>query len=87
MDPSPSTKPGPTPAPASSRPDGDRRGPSLWLRFRNRLISGLIFALPIAITFSIVYWLLMMMQRFVIDPLAMLTTRMQAYVRHYPALG
>jgi uncharacterized membrane protein len=54
--------------------------------FRNRLIGGLIFALPIAITFSIVYWLLLTLERFVLNPLATLTTRMQAYIRHYPAL-
>src|SRR5262249_47184564 len=53
---------------------------------RNRLIGGLIFALPIAITFSIVYWLLLTLQRFVLDPLARLTASIQAYVSHYPAL-
>jgi uncharacterized membrane protein len=50
------------------------------------LIGGLIFALPIAITFSIVYWLLLTLQHFVLDPLARVTASVQAYVRHYPAL-
>jgi len=70
-------------SPANS---GKDRQPSFGQTFRNRIISGLIFALPIAITFSIVYWLLMMLERFVLNPLATLTTRLQAYVRHYPAL-
>lgn len=73
--------------PASPRTPGDHRSSSLLQRFRNRLIGGLIFALPIAITFSIVYWLLVTLQRFVLDPLARLTTSLQAYVRNYPALG
>ena len=72
--------------PASSRMPGAHRHPSFPERIRNRLISGLIFALPIAITFSIVYWLLVTLQRFVLDPLARLTNSLQAYFRHYPAL-
>jgi uncharacterized membrane protein len=66
-------------------PDKARQVP-LFQHVRNRLISGLIFALPIAITFSIVYWLLITLQRFVLNPLAKLTTWLQAYFRHYPAL-
>ncbi len=60
--------------------------PSFGQTFRNRLISGLVFALPIAITFSIVYWLLITLQRFVLNPLAKMTAWLQAYFRHYPAL-
>jgi uncharacterized membrane protein len=54
--------------------------------FRYRVISGLIFALPIAITFSIVYWLLLTLERFVLNPLATITAKIQAYFRHYPEL-
>jgi uncharacterized membrane protein len=89
MDRSSSTEPGrdlpsaPAPLPAPS----DIRQTSWSQVVRNRLIGGLIFALPIAITFSIVYWLLLTLERFVLNPLAALTTRLQAYVRHYPALA
>jgi uncharacterized membrane protein len=88
MDPSPGIEPGQhVPAsPVRLRPHGDNRPASVRQRIRNRLIGGLIFALPIAITFSIVYWLLITLQRFVLDPLARLTASIQAYVRHYPAL-
>lgn len=88
MDRAPATEPVPgQPVPPGPHPaPGDARRPSLWQLFRNRLIGGLIFALPIAITFSIVYWLLLTLERFVLNPLATLTTRLQAYFRHYPAL-
>ncbi len=85
MDRAPSTEPGQTSPTGPSSPRDPRR-PSFVQTFRNRLIGGLIFALPIAITFSIVYWLLLTLERFVLNPLATLTTRMQAYIRHYPAL-
>ena len=88
MDPSPGIELGQhmSPSPPSLRPHGDNRPASVRQKFRNRLIGGLIFALPIAITFSIVYWLLLTLQHFVLDPLARLTASIQAYVRHYPAL-
>jgi uncharacterized membrane protein len=88
MDPFPGTEPGQdaSPAPSSPRAHGDTRPASFHQKVRNRLIGGLIFALPIAITFSIVYWLLLTIQRFVLDPLARLTASIQASVRDYPAL-
>jgi uncharacterized membrane protein len=88
MDPSPGIESGQqaSPSPLSLRSHGDNRPASVRQRIRNRLIGGLIFALPIAITFSIVYWLLLTLQRFVLDPLARLTASVQASVRHYPAL-
>ena len=52
--------------------------------FRSRLISGLVFCLPIAITFSIVYWLLLTIQRFVLDPLAGLINQLQLWIRNHP---
>ncbi len=48
------------------------------------MISGLVFCLPIAITFSIVYWLLMTMKQFVLDPLAGLINGVQLWMRNYP---
>ncbi len=89
MDPSAGTETGRNdpPAPVSTRPQGDSRATSFRQKFRNRLIGGLIFALPIAITISIVYWLLVTLQSFVLDPLAKLTASVQAYVSHYPALA
>ena len=87
MNPAPATEPVPSvpPAPRSPRGSGEDRQPTLRQTIRNRLISGLIFALPIAITFSIVYWLLMTLERFVLNPLATLTAHLQAYFSHYPA--
>jgi uncharacterized membrane protein len=88
MDRTPAPEPGheTIAAPPPTRTAGDPRHPSFRLQFRNRLISGLIFALPIAITFSIVYWLLLTLQGFVLNPLAKVTALLQAYFSHYPAL-
>ncbi len=77
---------GTIPAAPSPRDPLETRPVSLFQRFRNRIIAGVVFALPIAITFSIVYWLLATLQRFVLDPLARLTAAVQGYFRHYPAL-
>jgi uncharacterized membrane protein len=49
------------------------------------LISGLIFTLPIVITFWIVYWIFLTLERFVLDPLAGVIHRIHAFIRHYPA--
>lgn len=88
MDQDPEPRPNETPPAATSAPAAaDFRPASLRQQFRNRLISGLVFALPIAITFSIVYWMLVTLQRFVLNPLAALTAQMQAYIRNYPALN
>ncbi len=64
---------------------GEPRQASFGSSFRARMIGGLIFALPIAITFSIVYWLLITLQQFVLNPLARITSWLQAYVSHYPS--
>jgi uncharacterized membrane protein len=50
------------------------------------LISGLIFSLPIVITFWIVYWIFTTMQRFVLTPVAGLVNRIHALMRDNPAL-
>ena len=54
--------------------------------FRARVISGLIFSLPIVITFWIVYWIFMTLEHFLLNPLALLVNRIQAWMRDYPAL-
>ncbi len=76
--------PGRGPNPDSPR--GSQPSRSFSQNFRNRLISGLIFCLPIAITFSIVYWLLLTIQRFVLDPIAGLINQFQLWIRNYPGL-
>ncbi len=75
----------PIPTPAAGANTGVPRPISFGSTIRARLIGGLIFALPIAITFSIVYWLLITLQQFVLNPLARITSWLQAYVSHYPS--
>ena len=59
---------------------------SVLSSFRARLISGLIFSLPIVITFWIIYWIFMTLERFLLNPLAGLITRIHAWMTNYPAL-
>lgn len=79
----------PTPTPTPPPSDGDplrMRFP--WLAaFRRRVISGLIFALPIAITFWIIYWLYSTLQNLVLDPGARLIKRatVRAGLENLPA--
>jgi uncharacterized membrane protein len=54
--------------------------------FRARIISGLIFSLPIVITLWIVYWIFMTLERFLLYPLAVVVNRIHAWLRDYPAL-
>jgi uncharacterized membrane protein len=81
-------EPGPDPvlfSPAENTAGENR--PRSWSQgIKSRMISGLVFCLPIAITFSIVYWLLLTLERFVLDPLAGLVHRLQLGIRNYPAL-
>ena len=57
-------------------------GPRAFFRsVRTQLISGLIFALPIVITFWIIYWLLMTLERFLLNPVADIINRIQAWMR------
>jgi uncharacterized membrane protein len=59
---------------------------SFFSAVQGRLVGGLVFALPIVITFWIVYWLLLTIQKFLLDPLAGLVNRLQAWIRNSPAL-
>jgi uncharacterized membrane protein len=91
MDQLPSTA-APVPAPIAALPPGfesiprEKKPRSPLQGLRNRLVSGLVFGLPIIITFWIVYWLLLTLERFILDPLAGLVNRLQAWIRDYPAL-
>jgi uncharacterized membrane protein len=53
---------------------------------RARLISGVVFMLPIVITFWIVYWIFLTIQRFLLTPLAAFVNRIGALMRDNPAL-
>ncbi len=66
----------------SPRPRG---ATPLFASLRTQLISGLIFTLPIVITFWIVYWLFMTLERFILDPTADVINRIQAWMRNYSA--
>ena len=65
-----------TPKPFSPR--------SLFSSLRNQLISGLIFSLPIVITFWIIYWIFLTLERFLLNPVAALIHRIIAWMRNYP---
>jgi uncharacterized membrane protein len=78
--------------PGASPPDvGASKSPRWSLKaelsvFRSRIVSGLLLSLPIVITFWIVYWILMTLERFLLDPLAGLVNRIHAWMRNAPAL-
>lgn len=44
----------------------------LWLGIKGRILGGMIIVLPVLITLWVVGWLFLALQRYVIDPLAML---------------
>ena len=43
---------------------------AIFISLRTQLISGLIFTLPIVITFWIVYWIFLTLERFLLNPVA-----------------
>jgi uncharacterized membrane protein len=88
MDPLPSTaaRPGAPPPGAVKRQQPGFSLGSVLSSVRARLISGLIFSLPIVITFWIVYWIFLTLERFLLNPLASLVNRIHAWMRDYPAL-
>jgi uncharacterized membrane protein len=43
-----------------------------WLSIRGRILGGLMLVLPILITLWVIYWLYSTLEKFVIDPLALL---------------
>jgi uncharacterized membrane protein len=72
-------------------PDAKAGGARSWtpravfVSLRTQLISGLIFTLPIVITFWIVYWIFMTLERFLLDPAADVIHRIHGWMRNYPA--
>jgi uncharacterized membrane protein len=74
------------PAPKTLTGGAKGFGPrGIFNSLRNQLISGLIFMLPIVITFWIVYWIFLTLERFLLDPVAYIIHRIHAWIRHYPA--
>jgi len=74
------------PAKATPRPPNGWGWGSLLSSVQARLISGLIFSLPIVITFWIIYWIFLTIERFLLNPLAGLVNRIHALMRDNPAL-
>ena len=58
---------------------------AIFIALRTQLISGLIFTLPIVITFWIVYWIFLTLERFLLNPIAYVIHRIHAWMRDYPA--
>ena len=64
------TKPAGIPDPrAGSAPAGPRRA---WHSIRGRIVGGLMLVLPIVITLWVIYWVYSTLEKYVIDPLALL---------------
>ena len=74
------------PAPKAPARRAGRWSPrAIFNSLRTQLISGLIFTLPIVITFWIVYWIFMTLERFLLNPVADVIHRIHAWMRNYPA--
>jgi uncharacterized membrane protein len=62
----------------SSSLEAPPAGPALtaprraWYSFRGRILGGLLLVLPFVITFWVIYWLYSSLEKYVIDPLALL---------------
>jgi uncharacterized membrane protein len=72
MDTTPTTVPGPpgTPDPQTDPAPGALR--RVWHGIRGRILGGLLLVLPVLITFWVIYWLYSSLEKYVIDPLALL---------------
>jgi uncharacterized membrane protein len=62
-----------------------KRG-TTWTRIRNRLIEGLLVALPVFVTFWIIHWLYSWLESYVIEPLAVLVLWKVRNLRSAPEL-
>jgi uncharacterized membrane protein len=66
-------------APPSPVPEPDTDPPGLfrktWYSIRARILGGLLFVLPFAITLWVIYWIYSRLERYVIDPLALIVLR------------
>jgi uncharacterized membrane protein len=91
MGPSPSI-PTPPPKPKALGAELAANDPGRWgLRatitsIRTRLVSGIILTLPIVITFWIVYWIVLTLERFLLNPAASVLHRTNAWIKDNPAL-
>ena len=74
------------PAKAIRRPPTSSGLGCFLISVRTRLISGLIFSLPIVITFWIIYWIFITIERLLLTPIAAMVNRIQALMRDNPAL-
>ncbi len=74
------------PAKATRRPPTSSGLGCFLTSVRTRLISGLIFSLPIVITFWIIYWIFITIERLLLTPIAAMVNRIQALMRDNPAL-
>ena len=72
-------------APAKAVGASDQSLRSQFNYLRTQLISGLIFSLPIVITFWIIYWIFLTLERFLLNPAAAVVHRIHAWMRNYPA--
>jgi uncharacterized membrane protein len=70
MDVKPAAVPGPAGTPTSG---ALRRG---WHSIRGRILGGLLFVAPVLITVWVIYWLFSILEKNVIDPLALLLLRL-----------
>jgi uncharacterized membrane protein len=70
------TKPPAVPAPTGiPDPQASSASPVLrraWYSIRGRILGGLLLVLPILVTLWVIYWLYSVLEKYVIDPLALL---------------
>ncbi len=84
----------PKPPPNSEAPGTElpASGPGGWgprstlAAIRTRLMSGIILTLPIVITFWIVYWIVLTLEQFLLNPIAGVLHRIHAWITDNPAL-
>jgi uncharacterized membrane protein len=84
--PTPSPKPEALPAELSTRDSGGWGLRATIASIRTRLVSGIILTLPIVITFWIVYWIVLTLERFLLNPVATVLHRTNAWIRDNPTL-
>lgn len=89
MDPSnptPPPKPKALPSTGSPTPSGGWGLRLTIASIRTRLVSGIILTLPIVITFWIVYWIVLTLERILLNPVASVLHRTNAWIKDNPAL-
>ncbi len=82
----PPTRPEPRLAELSASASGGWGLRATIASIRTRLVSGIILTLPIVITFWIVYWIVLTLERFLLNPVASVLHRTSAWIRDNPAL-